>query len=167
MTARRDEAPAPASPAKPAAQLSERCTNNKHGFEVAYPAGWHTNDDSVIPACSVFDPNPVQIPRQSELPFEIAISIGVHETKAEELTTTTQWERVLSTAPVAIAGRQGFRVEVEATGEGLAERGMRTTRYVVDLGGPRTLVAATHSANRDYAHNSEILRAMVETLAAR
>jgi hypothetical protein len=157
-------APATTTPPPPQLRLTERCTNARHGFTVSFPERWHTNDDSVIPACSVFHPEPVQVPRDSELPFELAVVLNVEQTSADQLTRSSQWERVVSSAPATIAGRPGVRVEVEATGEGLAERGMRTTRYVAELGNGRTLVASTHSASADYARNAEVLRRMVETV---
>jgi hypothetical protein len=53
---------------------------------------------------------------------------------------------------------------VEATGEGLADRGMRTAKYVADLGGGRTLIATTHRTDDSYAHHQEVLGRMIESL---
>ena len=144
--------------------MSKQCTNARHGFVVSYPEAWHTNDDAVIPACSAFHPEPIQVPRDSELPFELAVVVTVDETPVDQLTRSSQFERVLSATPATIAGRQGFRVEVESTGEGLADRGMRTTRYVVEWGAGRTLVASTHNVNPSYERNAKILGEMMQTL---
>ncbi|HEY0143964.1 MAG TPA: hypothetical protein VGF48_23965 [Thermoanaerobaculia bacterium] len=154
----------PAEAAVPAINLSQRCTNTQHGFSVSYPAGWQTNDGSVLPACSAFDPRPISMPRDSELPFEIAIVLDVEKVAVDELTRSTQWERVLSSEQTTIGGRKAFRVEVEATGEGLADRGMRSLRYVIDLGGGRTLIGATHGVNPSYEGNKNVLARMVESV---
>ncbi|HEX8619680.1 MAG TPA: hypothetical protein VF911_19015 [Thermoanaerobaculia bacterium] len=154
---------APPQPA-PAIALSQRCTNPEYGISLAYPEGWHTNDGSVLPACSAFDRAPVEIPRDSEVPAAIAVVLDVEKMSAAELTRSSAWERVLSTAPVTVAGRNAFRVEIEATGEGLADRGTRTLRYVVDLGAGRTLIASTHRTGDSYEQNQEILGRMMESV---
>lgn len=155
----------PAEPRAAADALSQRCTNREHGFSVSYPDGWHTNDGAVIPACSAFDPKPVQVPPNSEIPFEIAVVFTLHKGSVNDVTRPSQWERVLSTSPVTIGGRQAVRVEVEATGEGLAERGMRSVRYVLDLGDGRALLASTHNTVPDYARNQEILARMIQSIS--
>lgn len=160
--------PAPQQPApereQPAIALTQRCRNTQDGFSVSYPAGWKTNDGSVLPACSVFDPAPIELPRESEIPFELAIVIGAEDAPFEPQVRSSQFERVLSSERLKIAGKDAVRVEAEATGEGLADRGMRSLRYVLDLGNGRTLVATT-SDTGSYAEEKEILARMVETLS--
>jgi hypothetical protein len=158
------QTPAEADPIQEPFALLQRCTNTKHGFSVSYPAGWHTNDGKVLAPCSLFDPSPIVVPEQSELPFEIAIVIGIDETPFNRDPKSSQWERVLSVEPLTLRGSEALRLEVEATGEGLAERGMRTLRYTVGLGGGRTLTAATHSANPSYEEHKKVLARMMETI---
>lgn len=155
--------PAPASPS--GVELTQRCSNARYRFSVSYPAGWSTNDGSVLPACSVFHPAPIEIPRESELPFELAVVIGVEETAFDPAVRSSQWERVISSQRSVIGGRNAVRVESEATGEGLAERGMRSVRYVLDLGDGRTLVATTNATSDAYARNQEVLARMVATIS--
>lgn len=145
--------------------LTKRCSNTKYGFSVSYPAAWQANDGSVLPACSVFDSGPIEIPRNSEIPFDLAIVIMAQRMPFEATVTSTQFERVLSSRAMEIAGRDAVRVEVEATGEGLANRGMRSLRYEIDLGGGRTLIASTHDANSAYSNNQDVLSRMVQTLS--
>ena len=161
-----EPAPAAQTPA-PALALSQRCTNERDGFTVSYPAGWHTNSGEVMPACSAFDPEPVQVPPQSEMPFEIAIVIDVEEVAFEETATDSQFERVLSSERLIIGGRPALRAEVEATGEGLADRGMRTLRYVLDLGNGRSLIATTHKTGPSYEREKETLARMIGTISMR
>lgn len=150
-------APAPPAAAAPQPKLSQRCTNAEDGFSIAYPEGWRTH------GCKAFHPEPFEVPRDSELPFEIAIVVDVEQVPLEQLTRTSQFERVLSATELTIGGRKAVRVEVEATGEGLADRGMRTLRYVVDLGEGRVLIASTHDRGSSHAANREILGRMIET----
>lgn len=156
---------APATPtAAPTINLSQRCTNAQFGVTVAYPEGWHTNDGSVIPACTAFDANPVSIPPQSEIPFSLAVVLTRHEGAIADATQSTQWERVLSSEKLTVNGREAVRVEVESTGEGLADKGMRTTKYLIATGKGQALVASTHNVSDAYARNQEVLARMVEGL---
>ena len=144
--------------------LTQRCTNPQSGVSVSYPEGWFTNDD-VMPPCSVFDPRPVELPRDSEIPFDISVTLSVQEHPFESDVRSTQWERILSRQETTIGGRRALRIEAEATGEGLADRGMRSLRYVIDLGNGRTLIASTHDAGGDYEGKKEIVAQMVQTIS--
>lgn len=155
---------APAASPDPATNLSQRCSNAQYRLSIAYPAGWYTNDGSVVPACSAFDAKPVEVPRDSEMPFEIPIVLAVQNVNLDDVTRSSQWERVLSSVPVTVAGRPGVRVEVESSGEGLADKGMRSVRYVVPLGGSRTLLATTHDSAGSYERNQEILGRMIDSI---
>lgn len=156
---------APASAQEPA--LSQQCTNERYGYTVSYPAGWHTNSGEVIPACSAFDPEPVQVPAQSEMPFDVAVVLNVQDMKFEGSVADSQFERVMASERLTVGGRPALRAEVEATGEGLADRGMRTLRYTIDLGNGRTLTAYTNRTGEQYEAEKEILRRMVETISLR
>ena len=146
--------------------LAQRCTNESSGFSISYPAGWSTNDGSVIPACSAFGPNSIEIPVASEIPFDIPIVITEENVAWRQLSQTSQWDRVDSARPAQIAGRSATRIQSVATGEGLAPEGLRATRYVIDLGNGRSLVAATHAAEgANYDRNRRVLDAMVRSLS--
>jgi hypothetical protein len=156
--------PTPRAAEPPKAEQWRQCTNPEHGFSVSYPDDWHSNSGEVIAECSAFDPEEFEIPPDSEMPFEIAIVIGIEPVQFEELTVPSRWERIHLTERVAVDGRRGRRVEAEATGEGLASAGLRSTRYVVDLGEGRSLVATTHQTGPDYRRNQEILARMMESI---
>ena len=145
--------------------MSQRCTNLIDGFSVSYPEGWHSNEGAVVPPCTAFDPEPFEIPRESEMPFEIAVVIGVEEADFGELARPSIYERVLSTERLAVDGRPALRIEAEASGEGLAPRGMRSLRYVIDLGGGKSLIATTHDTDSaNYESEKRTLAVMVESL---
>lgn len=144
--------------------LTQRCTNPQTGISVSYPAAWFTNDGDVMPACSAFDSRPVELPRESEIPFDIAVTLNVDATPFDPDVASTQWERILSAEATTIAGRRAMRIEAEATGEGLADRGMRSLRYVIDLADGRTLVASTHDAGGRYEEKKNVMTRMVQTI---
>ena len=119
----------------------------------------------MIPACSAFDPEPFEIPHDSEMPFEIAVVIGVQQRRAEEMTQPTMWDRIVSSQRLTIDGRPAWRIESEATGEGLAPPGMRSLHYAIDLGDGRSLLASTHDTSpATYQRNKEVLARMVQSL---
>ena len=145
-------------------RLSQRCTSPQ-GYSVSYPSGWQTNSGDVVPLCSAFDPDPFEIPRDSEMPFEIAVTLDVDAVAFETTAGPSRWENVLSSERTTIAGRPAIRVEAESTGEGLADRGMRSLRYVVDLGGGKSLIATTWATGTSYERDKEILARMMQTLS--
>lgn len=158
-------APQPQNQAPTPAVLTQRCTNEKHGFSVSFPAAWHTNSGEVLPTCTVFDPAPIQLPRDSEIPFDIAITIITVVQPFDPNPLSSRFERVLSVERLNVAGRDAVRLETEATGEGLADRGMRSLRYVVDLGDERVLIASTYDTGATYSGEKTILIRMMETIS--
>src|SRR5690606_21358777 len=43
--------------------LTNSCVNPREGYSVSYPAGWHVNPGDVLDPCSLFDPDPIDVPR--------------------------------------------------------------------------------------------------------
>lgn len=148
-----------------ARDLAESCTKSENGFTVTvrYPRGWHTNENGGLPACSAFDPRPVVIPDDSEVPLELAITLGVEKAplqRVEEPTAAT----VESTTNLTVAGRPALRQQLVSTGEGLIDRGVRFVRYLVGLDGS-TLVATTYQVQgNDFDRNVEAMDAMANAL---
>ncbi len=141
-----------------------RCANPQAGYRVAYPAQWQTNPGSVMPECSLFDPEPIQLQAGTEIPLDIAVSIRREPVRLETIAGEPRDERVLSRAETTVAGRRALRIESEATGEVMHPEGTRSYRYLVDLG-EETLVAATYEAGTlDFASKRRILDEMMSTL---
>lgn len=150
----RDETPEDAAPptaaAEPAGQV---CENRIRGLAIRYPAGWHTDALRVGEACQAFHPEPFQIrdgtdccpwaleARPIREPFERVLAGYLDE----------RYYRLLAREELEAAGRPAVRVEVEATGEGLYERGTRTYAYLIDRDG-ETFVVQTiaYPGNEQY-----------------
>jgi hypothetical protein len=152
------------SAADPAMERTEECVDRAEGYAVRYPAGWHVNDERILGPCSVFDPEPVEIPEGSEFPIEHAIQIGFEPVPFATLTEgEVMGRRDLSREPTTVDGREALRIESETTGEGLHDRGIRFYRYLVDLG-DTTMVAATYDAGTlPFERKRRILDAMMAT----
>jgi hypothetical protein len=133
--------PAPAAPDTDAGRV--RCTNEEAGFSVAYPGDWQTNDGSVLATCSLFDPDPIEVPPASEIPEDIAVSISVEPVAFAQVVGGDIGVRVIENEDRTIAGRQAVAQLTESTGEGLLDQGVRAYRYLVDWGDGRTLFATS------------------------
>jgi predicted small secreted protein len=53
------------------------CENPDEGYEVGYPADWESNAGDVMSPCSVFHPEPFEVPEATELPTDLAVAISV------------------------------------------------------------------------------------------
>jgi len=146
------QAPAVAPPDSPAAPGPQRglgadldtasCTNEETGYRVDYPAAWHTNRGDVMPACSLFDPQPIEIAPATELPHDIAVAIR-HEPVAFQQIVEAPGRREVSREDTEVDGRPAIRLESLAEEPAMLPPGTRSYRYFVDLNGA-TLVAAAH-----------------------
>jgi hypothetical protein len=137
------------------------CVNPPDGYAVAYPAGWRTNTGEILPLCSVFHPGEFRIPPASELPAELAISIGFEEVPFATLTGEMLGRREISRRPVRVDGREGVAMLSESTGEGLHDAGLRAYQFFVDLGAT-TMVATTYDVGEpDFERRRRILDAMM------
>lgn len=157
--------PAPAEQVSPTEiELTASCGNEQAGYSLRYPAGWHSHQGEVVAPCSLFDPQPFEVPRNSEVPYEIAIHVGTETAPFETLAGEMVGRTVLQREETTVAGRSAARIETESTGEGLLDRGVRSYEYVVDLG-DETLVAATYDLGTpSFEEKRRVLDAMISTL---
>jgi hypothetical protein len=140
---------------------SQECLNREEGYSVSYPEGWRVNTGGVLGDCSVFDPEPVRIPRDSEIPTDLAIVIGFQPVPISTLAGDMRGRREISRETTTVDGRAAIRMDSESTGEGLHDAGLRSYEYFVDLG-DSTMVAATHdSGPLPFARKRLILDAMM------
>jgi hypothetical protein len=143
--------------------MTNVCLNRTEGYAIGYPAGWHVNTDEVVGACALFDVDPIRIPTESELPLEIAITVGFEAGPFAMLSGDVLGRRILSREPAAVDGREAIRIEAETTGEGLHDRGIRSYQYLVDLG-DTTMVAATYDVGElSFERKRVVLDAMMAT----
>jgi hypothetical protein len=143
----------------------QRCTHAASGLIVEFPGGWHTNDGSVMPACTLFDPQPIAVPPASEVPEDIAVMISVEDVAFERIATSTFGLRVLSREELQLAGRRAIRQHVEHTGDGLLDAGVQSWQYIVAWDDGRTLTAHSHDVgDPDFATKRRVLDEMISRL---
>ncbi len=145
--------------------MTERleCVDRVEGYSVAYPARWQTNTGEVLGPCSIFHPDPFEIPRDSEMPVELAVTIGFENMPFAELTGEMPGRREISRERTTVDGRAAVRMVSESTGDGLHERDLRAYQYFVDLG-DETMVATTYDAGEPtFERRRRILDAMMRS----
>jgi hypothetical protein len=149
--------------ADPAMERTTECVNRAEGYAVEYPADWQVSTGEVFGPCALFDPEPIQVPRDSELPLDIAITIGFEPVPFTTLTGDVLGRRDLSRERTTVDGREAVRIAAESTGDGLHDRGIRSYHYFVDLG-DTTMVASTYSVGAlPFERKRRILDAMMST----
>jgi hypothetical protein len=68
-------------------ELDAECRSQEQGYVVAHPQPWHVNAGEHLPPCSVFDPDPVQLEDDRELPADLAVTMVEVEATGEGLRT--------------------------------------------------------------------------------
>ncbi len=119
-----------AEPPRPVAPWP-RCRNDALGYSIAYPTGWHHD-----PNCAFFDLRPFTVPENSDF-YGTALEVQVAQDSWENVVRGLADERfaqTMSRRELRVGGRRTVLLEVEATGEGLYERGYALYAYVVDAG---------------------------------
>lgn len=130
---------------------------------VRYPDGWHVNEQGGQP-CSAFDPDPFELPTRTEFPRTLAVVLRVEPLELDAAATAAGL-RVEAERSMTVDGRGAVRQEVVTTGEGLAPAGVRSTRYVVDGGTERSILATTFDVEgNDFERSVDVLDAMVMAL---
>ncbi len=144
-------------------ELARSCVHEERGVrvEVRYPQGWHVNNDDVQP-CSAFDPEPFHLRPGTEFPRDLAVVLYVEPLAFDQLTSHTGVQ-VQAERPMTIDGRRAVR-QVVTAGGALPSPHRTSTRYVVDAGTERSIVATTfHVEGNDYERSVETLDAIVGT----
>jgi hypothetical protein len=134
---------------------------------VTYPAGWVAYSGDARWTCLLFDPQPIDIPVDSELP---PVAVAIFEDTRPASTVAADFETasvytILSTDSGSADGRGAVTFEVENTGQGYYEKGVHQTVVIVDRGSRGSLVLETTGmAGARYDGNVEVLARMVESL---
>ena len=150
-----------AEPPRPVAPWP-RCRNDALGYSIAYPTGWHHD-----PQCAFFDPRPFTVPQNSDFygtALEVQVAQDSWENVVRGLTDARFW-RTVSRRDLRVGGNRTALLEVEATGEGLYERGYTVYAYVVDAGArPPVVVQATHRPGVSWGDRRRVADRAVRSL---
>ena len=131
--------PTPASPepsALPTSAATASCRSITVGITVTYPAGWFAYSGDARWTCLLFDPQPIDIQLDSELP-SVAVAIFEETRPASAVAAdfeTASVYTILSTGSGTADGHAAVTFEVENTGQGYYEKGVHQTVVIVDRG---------------------------------
>lgn len=159
--------PTPTGPGtqRPTLDDPTTCSNPDAGYSVDHPSAWSTNDGAVVPTCSLFDPEPFEVPEATDERVA-AISIFRENVAFSDIPFEQDSERALT----VVDGFQAVCVEGTHDGEGLYPAGTRFTSYRIDLApgvddGAGTLLAdVVDVGDIDYAQAQRTLDLMIRTL---
>lgn len=156
--------PAEPPPTEPPPAEAASCTNDDGGFSVEYPADWHTNEEGPAPACTFFDPEPIEVPEATDF-FGAAVTATRQPVAAEEVLEGVDPSReVLEREVIQVGGQRAFRMEAESTGEGLLDAEIRYYQVVVAVDGESIILATYDFEEDDYERNREVVDRMAESL---
>ncbi len=134
---------------------------------MTYPAGWFAYSGDARWTCLLFDPQRIDIQVDSELP-PVAVAIFEEARPASAVAAdfeTASVYTILATDSGTADGRDAVVFEVENTGQGYYEKGVRQTVVIVDRGSRGSLVLETTGvAGARYDGNVDVLARMVEAL---
>ena len=120
------------------------CVDAASGYDVQYPSDWNAAGGAV--ACRFFDPEPFEVPANSDL-GGTALEVFPQEQSFDEALASlidSRFHRTELREQVTIGGRTAFRLELVSTGQGLADSGTRSYGYLFrGDGGPSVLVQTT------------------------
>jgi hypothetical protein len=142
------------------------CENPEVAYRVAHPEAWTVNDGPVMPPCSLFDPEPFEVPEATEIPTTIAVSMYADAVPFATVVGDGPGFVETDRRDATIDGRTALRQELVATGEGLHDEGLSVLRWAIDLG-DETLIAQTHDipgAEPGFAEAQRVLDRMVDSL---
>lgn len=138
------------------------------GFTVSYPGDWETNDGSVVPECTMFDPAAFDVPEGTDA-RPAAISIFVED--VDYAVAAEPADDEAARAVTTVDGRRAVRT-VAPGGE--LHEGQTAVRYFVDLSsgtddGEGTLIADTllDDAGDETTEPVRVLDLMVRTIDLR
>ena len=133
--------PTPSAAASASAVLPT-CHSATGAFTASYPAGWKTLADGSKWSCMLFDPGPISVTADSELP-DVAVMVFVDATSYTKLikqyksSTTTA---VLQTDAGSVANHSTTVLELQNNGKGYFAKGVREAVVIMDTGAAGCLV---------------------------
>lgn len=122
------------------------CTNPRLGYQVSFPEGWNTNaeETDTVPACSLFDPEPVEVPEDGDTEPTAAVTLFIDPVPFADVASppgdadAASLERFVTT----VSARKAF-LQVNAEGGDNSDQGSIASLYAIDIGDEQTLFATT------------------------
>ncbi len=143
------------------------CRSETVGITVTYPAAWHAYSGDARWTCLLFDPNPITVTPDSELPM---VGIAIFSDTRSAATVLADYKStsvytLINSDTGTVDGKDAWAYEVENTGEGYYQKGVRQTVVVVDRGSRGSLILETvGNAGEPYDTYIQVLRGVVDAI---
>jgi hypothetical protein len=153
---------------EPSTPAAASCRNDTAGIDVLYPVDWHAYKGDAQWTCMLFDPQPITIDPQTELP-SVAVNIyqdvRAIETVKKDFKTSSVY-KLLRQGSLTVDGLPAVAYEVENTGNGYYSKGVLQTVVLVDRGSRGALVMETvGEAGSTYDGNVSMLELMAGSIS--
>ncbi len=141
------------------------CTNPQEGYRLSYPDSLHTNPGDVMPTCTVFDDEPIELTEGTEVPFDIVVFLDIVDRPIDDLDGNDLATDVIDRQTRQIGGRDAVEIRFRSTGHGLLSEDVHGHRILLDLREGSTLVASTYELDdRPLEDNIDTMRQMLRSL---
>lgn len=145
-------------------ELTQSC-GSELGYSIDYPEGWHSNEGTTVPDCTLFDPHPISVEEGTQLPIDIAVSIRLEPVEAETILEADETVEETAREETEVAQRRAWIVETVATGSGLLAEGTASYRYIIDLDAETLIVETYDEGAMDFEEKRDLLDEMVRTMS--
>lgn len=144
---------------------TQRCTNPRDGYSLSYPGSWQTNPGDVLPTCTVFDDDPLELTEGTEVPFDVAVFLDVVDRPISDLDGDDLATEVIDRQTRQIGDRDAVEVRSRSTGHGLLPEDIIGHRILLDLRGGSTLIGFTYELDdHPFEDNVDTMRRMLRSL---
>jgi len=118
------------------------CTNSHDGYEISYPAGWHTASLNAQEVCRQFHPTAFTVPVDSEYPMTGLNAIQTDEVFDPERSGRRDpaYVRTLLREETTVGGRRAIRFEESLIDDGMYPDGTMRYGYVIDRDGREFII---------------------------
>lgn len=141
-----------------------RCASNENGWTVEYPGTWRTNPGTVVAECRLFDPEPIVLQPNTELPAGLGANLHRAEVAVQQARTDPH-SRLVSESETSVDGRVAYRQLRETTEDGYVPAGTRYLIWLVDLGN-ETGIGTTYAVGTpSFERKVEVLDAMMARIS--
>jgi hypothetical protein len=147
----------------------QSCTNSHVGFEIGYPADWHTTSLNPQQDCQQFDPAAFTIPVGGEYPLTAlnAVQTDYLFDPNRSGPGNAMCASTVLREPTTVGGRPAVRFEERLGGDGMYADGTMKYGYVIDREGREfTVFTMAHPGvgASDYADWKAVVDQALDTL---
>ncbi len=144
------------------------CSNAAAGITVSYPAAWKTVTEYPEWNCMLFDPKPIKIVLNSELPpvaIQIAQDNRAYAAVVSDFKTNTDLYELLDSQTGTVDGLDATAIDVRHTGNGLLAAGTDELVVVVNRGATPTLtLSVIGKPGATFDANAKILGTVIQNI---